>query len=411
MSGRAITISSHDGRKFSGYMAAPPSGSGPGLLVLQEIFGVNEHIRSVADRWAEEGYVAIAPDIFWRVEPGLELEYNAEGMARGRSARQKLDLELTMRDIASTLATLRARPECSGKVGVVGYCFGGLLAFLTAARTDVAAAICYYGGGIDAQIAEAESIKCPIMFHWGEKDGAITPAARQTIRTALAARDDAEFYTYRDAQHGFNCDRRESFHPFAAQLARSRSVGLLRRTLGPRLDLSELWDRHCDFEFSVRNPDETMKTMVPEPYVNHIPTLTGGYGFKELLRFYKYHFIPRCPADTKVTPVSRTIGPDRVVDEVLFSFTHDCEMDFMLPGIAPTGKYAEVPLVAIIEFRGDKLYNEHIYWDQASLLRQIGVLDANHLPIAGAEEAGKVRGETIASNQMMPGWKSSADKD
>ena len=131
--------------------------------------------------------------------------------------------------------------------------------------------------------------------------------------------------------------------------------------------------------------------------------MTGGYGFDELRRFYDNHFIPRLPRDTRIVPVSRTIGPDRVVDELLFCFTHDREIDFMVPGIAPTGKYVEVPLVAIVEFRGDKIYNEHIYWDQASMLAQLGVLDPQGLPIAGIETAKKLKGEPIPSNKLMQG--------
>ena len=115
--------------------------------------------------------------------------------------------------------------------------------------------------------------------------------------------------------------------------------------------------------------------MVAQPYVNHIPVMTGGVGHDDLLRFYKHHFIPKTPADTRLVPISRTIGADRVVDEMLFCFTHDIEIDWMLPGVAPTGRYVEIPLVAIVRFRGDKLYNEHIYWDQASVLAQIGLLD------------------------------------
>ena len=129
-----------------------------------------------------------------------------------------------------------------------------------------------------------------------------------------------------------------------------------------------------------------MKTMVAEPYVNHIPTMTGGVGAEELARFYQHHFVNGNPADTKLIPVSRTVGADRVVDEMLFCFTHDREIDWMLPGVAPTGKYVEVPLVAIVCFRGNKLYHEHIYWDQASVLAQIGLIDKNSLPVAGVEQ-------------------------
>src|SRR5215472_7599821 len=186
MSGQLIKVRAHDGGTFPAYLSLPPSGSGPGLLVLQEIFGVNAHIRAVTDRWAAEGYVALAPDIFWRVEPGVELPYTAVGIATGRALRQKLDLELTLKDIATALDHLRSRPERKGNVAVVGYCFGGLLAYLTAARRDIDAAIAYYGGGIETRLDEAPRIKCPIMFHYGGNDAAIPAAARESTRKALA---------------------------------------------------------------------------------------------------------------------------------------------------------------------------------------------------------------------------------
>jgi carboxymethylenebutenolidase len=133
--------------------------------------------------------------------------------------------------------------------------------------------------------------------------------------------------------------------------------------------------------------------------------MTGGVGADDLARFYAQHFIPKCPADTKLVPVSRTIGADRLVDEVLFCFTHDIEIDWMLPGIAPTGRYVEVPLVAIVAFRGGKLWHEHIYWDQASVLVQIGVLDPAGLPVAGIEAAKKLIDEKLLSNTLMKNWK------
>jgi carboxymethylenebutenolidase len=147
---------------------------------------------------------------------------------------------------------------------------------------------------------------------------------------------------------------------------------------------------------------------VAEPYVNHVPTMTGGVGYRELHRFYKNHFVNSNPADTKLIPLSRTVGADRVVDEMIFCFTHDREIDWMLPGVKPTGKYVEVPLVAIINFRGEKLYHEHIYWDQASVLVQIGLLDPKLLPAAGGETAKKVLNEKLPSNTMMKRWAESA---
>jgi carboxymethylenebutenolidase len=132
-----------------------------------------------------------------------------------------------------------------------------------------------------------------------------------------------------------------------------------------------------------------------------IPTLTGGVGYDELYNFYKHHFLFVNPSDTKTIPMSRTIGSDRIVDEMLFCFTHDREIDWMLPGVAPTGKYVEVPLVAIVCFRGDKLYHEHIYWDQASVLVQLGLIDRAGLPVAGIESAQKLVNEHLPSNYLM----------
>jgi carboxymethylenebutenolidase len=141
--------------------------------------------------------------------------------------------------------------------------------------------------------------------------------------------------------------------------------------------------------------------MVAAPYVNHIPTMTGGVGAKDLARFYADFFIPRCPKDTKLVPISRTIGADRIVDEMLFCFTHDIEIDWMLPGVKPTGKRVEIPLVAIVKFRGDKLYNEHIYWDQASVLVQLGLIDPAKLPVAGVESANKALDPSLPANALI----------
>lgn len=175
-------------------------------------------------------------------------------------------------------------------------------------------------------------------------------------------------------------------------------------------DLSALWDAHCYHEFESRDVTATMATMVDEPYVNHIPTMTGGVGQQHLRRFYTHHFVNSNPEDTKMIPVSRTVGKDRVVDELLFCFTHTREIDWMLPGIAPTGKYVEIPLIAIVSFDGDKLYNEHIYWDQASVLVQIGLLDPTGLPVAGIECARKLMDKTLPSNTLMAAWASSEGK-
>src|SRR5437588_3846740 len=165
--------------------------------------------------------------------------------------------------------------------------------------------------------------------------------------------------------------------------------------------LSELWEDHVRYEFSTRNTDDTLATMVDDAYVNHIPVLTGGSGRDELREFYSKRFIPQMPPDTEMTPVSRTIGEDQIVDEMIFKFTHTILMDWMLPGIPPTGKRVEVPLVAIVRFREGKLAHEHIYWDQASVLVQIGLLDPAKLPVAGVESARKVLDPSLPANELM----------
>ena len=155
-------------------------------------------------------------------------------------------------------------------------------------------------------------------------------------------------------------------------------------------DLIQFWEEHTKHEFSTRDTEATLATMVEDAYVNHVPVLTGGYGQNALRQFYSRDFIPRMPPDTALTPISRTVGEDQIVDEMIFSFTHTQEMPWMLPGIAPTNRKVEVPLVAIVKFRGDKLMHEHIYWDQASVLKQIGLLNEPKLPVYGVETARKV---------------------
>ncbi len=162
-----------------------------------------------------------------------------------------------------------------------------------------------------------------------------------------------------------------------------------------------LWEEHIKYEFETRDYVDTLKTMVEDAYVNHIPTLTGGVGKAQLSEFYSKRFIPQMPPDTEMTAVSRTVGEDRLVDEMIFKFTHTIEMDWMLPGVKPTGRRVEVPLVAIVHFRGDKLAHEHIYWDQASVLVQLGLMDPSDLPVMGIETAQKVLDNSIPSNALI----------
>jgi carboxymethylenebutenolidase len=158
----------------------------------------------------------------------------------------------------------------------------------------------------------------------------------------------------------------------------------------PPSELLRLWEEHTSHEFVTRDTDSTLDTMVDDAYVNHVPVLTGGFGKTALREFYSKQFIPSMPPDTMLTPVSRTVGEDQLVDEMIFSFTHTQEMPWMLPGIPPTNRRVEIPLVAIVKFRDGKLAHEHIYWDQASVLKQIGLLTDPELPVCGAETARKV---------------------
>ncbi len=165
--------------------------------------------------------------------------------------------------------------------------------------------------------------------------------------------------------------------------------------------LIEVWERHLRFEFTDRDAAATVATMAPENYVNHVPVMPGGRGREEMLEFYGRHFIPKMPVDTRITPVCRTVGQGRVVDEMIFAFTHDIEMDWMLPGVAPTGKRVEVPLVVVAQLSGDEIVSERIYWDQASVLVQLGLLDPSRLPVAGVESARKVLDPSRPSNAMI----------
>ncbi|MGF6413548.1 dienelactone hydrolase family protein [Paraburkholderia sp. MM5482-R1] len=410
MNGEYIQISAEDGQAFSAYLAKPKNGSGPGLILLQEIFGINGYMKSMADRFAEEGYVVVVPDLFWRMKPGVVLGYSDEDFAAALDYNERLSIDLAVADIQSTAKALRALSQHGSKIGALGYCLGGKLAMLAASRTDVDCAVSYYGVGLDAYLHEVPSIRCPMVFHFAGEDAFCPQETREKIQAALSSNAAIEQYVYAGCDHAFATSEREHFDKPAAMMAYSRSLSMLRRILGPIYDLDSLWESHCHYEFATRDVNAIMPTMIASPYVNHIPTMTGGVGHDQLKRFYKYHFVDANPADTRLIPVSRTIGTDRIVDEFVFCATHDREIDWLLPGLSPTGKYFEIPMLAVVHFRGDKLYNEHIYWDQASVLVQIGLLDPTGLPVAGIATAKKLIDESLPSNSLMRNWQTSANK-
>ena len=407
MAGQTIHIQAADGSgSFAGYLAVPASGSGPGLVIAQEIFGVNSTMREVADQFAEEGYVALVPDLFWRMQPGIELAYTPEDWQKAFGYFGKFNVDKGVDDMQAAITALRARPEIKGDggtrpVGTIGYCLGGKLAYLAACRTDADVSVGYYGVGLEGVLGEADKIKRPLVLHIAELDKFCPPEALAQIVQALHGRPGVTTYVYPGADHAFARVGGDHYHRPSALMAHERTIAALKAAIGPHYDLSALWDKHCEYEFGTRNVDHTMLTMVAEPYVNHIPTMTGGVGYENLHRFYTDHFVNSNPPDTALVPISRTVGATQVVDEMLFSFTHTTEIPWMLPGVKPTGKRVEVPLVAIINFRGNKLYHEHIYWDQASVLVQVGLLDATLLPVAGVETARKLLDETLPSNRLM----------
>jgi len=215
---------------FDGYLALPPAGQGPGIVLWQEIFGVNAHIRAVAEQYALAGYVVLAPDLFWRSQRRLELGYAPEDMTAGRGHAMQLKPETLQADVQAAAATLRALPATTGtRCGSVGYCLGGRMAYLSAAWAGVDAAVAYYGGGIHDQLALAGQVTGRVQFHYAEHDDHIPLDAVERVRQAIG--DRGEVFVYPGARHGFNCWVRGSYHPPSAALALGRSLSFLAEQL------------------------------------------------------------------------------------------------------------------------------------------------------------------------------------
>lgn len=216
---------------FGGYLARPAGKPVGSVVVIQEIFGVNSHIRSVTRRLADAGFAALAPDLFHRAAAGVELGYDEAGIQRGFELMQQLKGEDALADIRAALAQLRALPELKGsKVGVMGFCMGGLYAYRSAANLDPDCAVAYYGGGIANYLGEAAKIRVPVQFHFGARDAHIPQDQVEQIRAATAALPGHELYVY-DAEHGFHCDERPSYDATASAQAWERTLAFLRRHL------------------------------------------------------------------------------------------------------------------------------------------------------------------------------------
>jgi carboxymethylenebutenolidase len=221
--GTMIDLAAKDGHRFKAYRADPAGRARGALVVIQEIFGVNSHIRAVADDFAARGYAALAPALFDRVRPGIELGYGPEDIPQGREARSKIPLEKTLADVQATIDAAGK----FGKVGVVGYCWGGSLAYLAATRLDgLACAVGYYGGMIPDHAEETTRV--PVILHFGEKDHSIPMSGVEKVR---AAHPDMSIFTYK-AGHGFNCDQRKDYDPESAKLALDRTLEFFAKKLG-----------------------------------------------------------------------------------------------------------------------------------------------------------------------------------
>jgi len=228
-------VRAHDGGEFDAFCAVPEGGAGPGVLVFQEIFGVNGNMRGLAGRLADAGYLALVPDMFWRVEPNFE-RVDESGMADGMAVSARMDRELAVRDMASTFAHLLGMPGCTGKVGAVGFCLGGTLTYLCAATARVDgrgldAAVPYYGSDIGTRLDLAGSVSCPVLFHYGDRDPYIPADQVAAVAAAFAGRADVQFHHY-DAGHAFsNWDAPSLYDRDAAEQAWSHTLGFLAEHL------------------------------------------------------------------------------------------------------------------------------------------------------------------------------------
>ena len=232
MMGETTTISTADGQ-FSAYVARPAADKAPAVVVIQEIFGVNQVMRDITDGLAAQGYLAICPDLFWRIEPGIDITDQSEAeWKRAFELYQAFDVEQGVEDIAATIARARADPGCNGKVGAVGFCLGGLLAFLTATRTDADAAVAYYGVGIENRLAEAEKLAAPLLLHIAEEDQFVPKEAQAVIVSGLKDNPKAQVHTYPGRDHAFARVGGAHYHEADARTAGGRTLQFFQRTIG-----------------------------------------------------------------------------------------------------------------------------------------------------------------------------------
>jgi carboxymethylenebutenolidase len=227
-----ITITTVDG-DFSAYVARPArEGGAPAVVVIQEIFGVNAAMREITDGLAGQGYLAVCPDLFWRIEPNIDITDKTEAeMNRAFELYNAFDVDKGVEDIQATITAIRADPACSGKVGAVGFCLGGLLAFLTAARTDADASVSYYGVGIEGRLAETDKLARPLLLHIAEEDGFVPKVAQDVIIAGLKDHPEVEIHTYPSRDHAFARPGGQNYDEADAMIAGRRSLAFFAKAL------------------------------------------------------------------------------------------------------------------------------------------------------------------------------------
>ncbi len=229
--GHEIEVKSRDGESFAAYLALPAKLPAPGIVLLPEVFNTNPHIRSVCDGYAADGFVVLAPDVYWRQEPGSYMTYTDAGRARAQALRARLDTNQFAQDLEDTINALRARSDCTGKVGVIGFCLGGKFVYLSAARHAIDAGVSYYGVQIDQHLDEAANLKCPLLMHFAETDHAVPQATVDLVRKTLEPMGHAEIHQYPGTEHGFNRYGYPPHHEQQAAVARARTLEHFRRHL------------------------------------------------------------------------------------------------------------------------------------------------------------------------------------
>ena len=230
--GQDIEIKATDGGAFAAYLALPESTPAPGIVLLPEVFNTNDHIRSVADGYAAEGFTVLAPDVYWRQEAGCYLPYTDEGRAKAQALRADLNTDQFADDLADTIAALKARAECTGKAGVMGFCLGGKFTYLSATRHGIDAAVSYYGVQIHEFLDEVDNLNCPILMHFAGIDPHVPQDTVDAIKARMGAWENVDIHVYPGAEHGFN---RQGYPPYseaAAGPARERTLAHFRRLLG-----------------------------------------------------------------------------------------------------------------------------------------------------------------------------------